>query len=254
MLWMTYAWTQQGIAETPGAEANPQVLGYFRAVGQAGVTSDEVPWCAAFVGACLEQAGIASTKQLNARSYLEHGAAVPLASPRVGCVAVFRRDAAGPEAGHCGFVTGWTDTTIALLGGNQGDRVSVAHFSRSELIGLRWPGVPVTAAELAADGSRIVGGALAQVRDTAKAGLALVGAGGLSVTAPKTPLQTPKVIGHVTQMMYDAGVIERFAIFAWQKGPWLLGALAVWWLGSIAVKAGWIAEARVEDRNTGKTA
>lgn len=253
MRWMDYAWTQQGIAEVAGAEANPQILAYFRAVGQAGVTSDEVPWCAAFVGACLTNAGILSTGQLNARSYASHGTEVPLDTPRVGAVAVFKRDAAGPGAGHVGFVTGWTDTTIALLGGNQGNKVGVAHYPRADLIALRWPEPPVTAADLAKDGSRIVTGALSQVREAAKAGLAMVGAGGLSITAPEKPLQAPRVVGHATQLLTDAGTIERFAIFAWQKGPWLLCACAVWWLGSIAVKAGWIAEARTEDRNTGKT-
>ena len=43
---------------------------------------DEVPWCAAFVGACLERAGIASTRSLMARSYLGWGAGARRRPPR----------------------------------------------------------------------------------------------------------------------------------------------------------------------------
>ena len=51
----------------------------------------------------------------------------------------------------------------------------------------------------------------------------------------------------------DARTLERFALFAWQKGWWLLLALAFWFVGHMLIHAGYIAEARVADANTGKT-
>jgi peptidoglycan hydrolase-like protein with peptidoglycan-binding domain len=85
------------------------------------------------------RAGIAipsPEKALLARSGLDWG--TPLAEPRIGCTAVFRR---GKEAwqGHIGIVVGWTATTIRLLSGNQSDAVTIEDFPRSDLLGLRWP-------------------------------------------------------------------------------------------------------------------
>lgn len=61
MRWMDTAWTQQGVHETAGEGATPEIVAMFREVGATSVTSDETPWCAAFVGACLERSGIRST-------------------------------------------------------------------------------------------------------------------------------------------------------------------------------------------------
>jgi lysozyme family protein len=53
-------------------------------------------------------------------------------------VAVLSRTA-DPALGHVGFVVGWTDGRLMLLGGNQGDAVTVAAFDRRRLLGLRRP-------------------------------------------------------------------------------------------------------------------
>ena len=66
--WLACAWDELGQREIDGSADNPRILAYFRAVGQDGILHDEVPWCAAFVGACLERAGNASTRSLMARS------------------------------------------------------------------------------------------------------------------------------------------------------------------------------------------
>ena len=92
-------------------------------------TNDEVAWCAAFLGACLERAGVASTRSLMARSYLDWGE--PLArSLATGAVAVLSRSS-DPSLGHVGFLVGETAADIILLGGNQGDAVTVQAFPRS---------------------------------------------------------------------------------------------------------------------------
>ncbi|HKZ97595.1 MAG TPA: glycosyl hydrolase 108 family protein [Hyphomicrobiaceae bacterium] len=71
-----------------------------------------------------------------ARSYLGWGEA--LGDGRLGAIAVLTRGA-DPALGHVGFLVGETADTLFLLGGNQGDAVSVAPFARSRLVGLRWP-------------------------------------------------------------------------------------------------------------------
>ena len=134
--WLELAWGDLGVAETLGPQHTARVVAYYKQVGHPEVKDDETAWCAAFLGACLERAGIASTRSLMARSYLGWGDAV--SEPRAGAIAVVSRTS-DPSLGHVGFLVGETTDTIILLGGNQSDAVTVAAFSRSRLLGLRWP-------------------------------------------------------------------------------------------------------------------
>ena len=134
--WLATAWAELGQREVDGAADNARIRAFFRDVGQPASLHDEVAWCAAFAGACLERAGYASTRSLMARSYLRWG--VALDEGRFGAVAVLSRGS-DPVAGHVGFLLGETDAHIVLLGGNQGDAVGVAAFSKTRLLGFRWP-------------------------------------------------------------------------------------------------------------------
>jgi len=144
--WLELAWGDLGIAEAAGANSNPNVVRYYAEVGHAAVTDDEVAWCAAFLGACLERAGIRSTRSLMARSYLSWGEA--LSEPRPGAIAVLSRGF-DPRLGHVGFLVGTTSNDVILLGGNQGDAVRVQPFPRSRLLGLRWPSTAAASPPLA---------------------------------------------------------------------------------------------------------
>ena len=44
-----------------------------------------------------------------------------------------------PNAGHVAFYLGATADKLFLLGGNQGDAVTVAAFDKARLLGFRWP-------------------------------------------------------------------------------------------------------------------
>lgn len=136
-VWLEHAWREAGVREKPGTASNDRILQLFRDVGHQTVASDEVAWCAAFVGACLERAGIKSTRSLLARSYLDWGE--PLDKPHIGAIAVLSRGS-DPGQGHVGFVIGATAAKLFLLGGNQQDAVTVQSFEASRLLGLRWPG------------------------------------------------------------------------------------------------------------------
>ena len=100
---------------------------------------DEVAWCAAFVGHCLEKAGFASTRKLNARSYLTWGEKV--AGPeqaKEGDIVVFTRGS-NTAQGHVAFFLMATGSQIEVLGGNQSDGVTVARYAKSRLLGIRRP-------------------------------------------------------------------------------------------------------------------
>jgi len=134
--WLAAAWIELGQREVRGSADNARIRAFFRDVGHPATLHDEVAWCAAFAGACLERAGFASTRSLMARSYLRWGQEIE--SGHFGAVAVLSRGS-DPSAGHVGFLLGETASHVMLLGGNQGDAVSVAAYPKTRLIGLRWP-------------------------------------------------------------------------------------------------------------------
>jgi uncharacterized protein (TIGR02594 family) len=135
--WLAFAWADLGVAGTPGPANTQRVLRYYADAGHPEIADDDVAWCAAFTGACLERAGVPGTRSLLARSYLDWGE--PLDDARTGAIAVLSRGG-DPSLGHVGFLIGETPSAVILLGGNQGNAVTVSAFPRSRLLGLRWPG------------------------------------------------------------------------------------------------------------------
>jgi uncharacterized protein (TIGR02594 family) len=134
--WLDEAWRHLGLAETPGSKSAPRIVALYRDAGHAGVKSDAIAWCAAFVGACLARAGSKPSGSLLARSYIDWG--VALDEPRPGAIAIFSRGTTAWQ-GHVGFVIGAVDDNVIVLGGNQDDAVSVAAYPKSRLLSLRWP-------------------------------------------------------------------------------------------------------------------
>ena len=108
-----------GTVEGPGPEDNPAIMAMYASVGHDWVEHDSVAWCAAFVGHCLEKAGLRSTRRLNARSYLDWGIPVDLAEAQEGDIVVFSRGSKSWQ-GHVGFFVKTTGAMIEVLGGKVG--------------------------------------------------------------------------------------------------------------------------------------
>jgi uncharacterized protein (TIGR02594 family) len=142
--WLAEARKHIGTRETKGPAHEPKIVAWWRAIKRGGIKDDETPWCAAFVGAMLESAGVTSSRFESAKSYLSWG--VALLHPVPGCVVVFARDGGG----HVGFVVGRDPLgRLLVLGGNQGDEVNVRTFPLHRVTGYRWPAsVPMTQAPL----------------------------------------------------------------------------------------------------------
>ena len=96
-------------------------------------------WCAAFVNAAIQKSGGQGTGSNMARSFLNWGQSVD--QPKIGDIAVFSRGDRNGPYGHVGFFDGYNqDGTIRVLGGNQGDSVSVSSYSPDNLLGFRRAG------------------------------------------------------------------------------------------------------------------
>lgn len=132
--WLHLARKELGTKEIPGPRNNPTVVQYYvDAVGKR--HADEIPWCAAFVGSMLKQAGREPSGSLLARSYLKWG--VPIKEPIPGSIVVFERGKSWQ--GHVAILEAVGDDYVTVIGGNQNDAVTRARFPKSKVLGYRWP-------------------------------------------------------------------------------------------------------------------
>ena len=125
-----------GTTEGLGTLDNPAIVEMYASVGQSHVEHDAVAWCAAFVGHCLEKAGIRSTRKLNARSYLDWGVSVEMSDARQGDIGIIPRGTSGWQ-GHVFFIDRVEGPWVWGLGGNQDDAVNVKRYPASKLLGVR---------------------------------------------------------------------------------------------------------------------
>jgi uncharacterized protein (TIGR02594 family) len=131
--WIVVAKRYLGLHEGPGSADNPAVVRFYAMAGHPEIKHDEVPWCAAFVGAVLHEAGLPNTNSLAARSYERYG--IELDEPVYGCIGTKVRKGGG----HVTFVLGETPSSFICLGGNQADRVCIEAIGKGDFTSLRWP-------------------------------------------------------------------------------------------------------------------
>lgn len=135
--WLTLARADIGIAEISGPEANPKIMQYYKAAHADWAKNDNVPWCGAACAAWVSGAGHAvPAEAARARAWLEWGE--PCDPPKPGAIAVFRRGT-DPTLGHVALFLGESGDRITVLGGNQGDAVSITTYPKAMLLGTRWP-------------------------------------------------------------------------------------------------------------------
>ncbi|WP_295512742.1 TIGR02594 family protein [uncultured Sulfitobacter sp.] len=136
-----------GTTEGPGPEDNPVILEMYASVGHDWVEHDSVAWCAAFVGHCLERAGLRSTRKLTARSYLNWGIPIEVADAQQGDIGVIPRGSSSWQ-GHVFFIDRIEGPWIWGLGGNQNDAVNVKRYPVSKLLGVRRAGNATSSATI----------------------------------------------------------------------------------------------------------
>lgn len=133
------------IHEIPGQDNEPFIQWCLTLCGFQVGTPDEMPWCSAFANACCWLVRAPRTKSAMARSWLGIGRVVEITDAQPGYdVVILKRghgQQPGPEhadaPGHVGFFAGFTQGRVSVLGGNQGDAVSVAAFPVSQILGIR---------------------------------------------------------------------------------------------------------------------
>jgi uncharacterized protein (TIGR02594 family) len=133
-LWLAEARKHLGLAEVPGKDHQPVIVGWLRELG-SWYFDDETPWCGTFVAHCMRVTGMPVARNwFRAKAWAEWGQG--LAGAVYGCVVVFER----VGGGHVGLVVGRDQSgRLMVLGGNQGNRVSIAPFDGNRVVAYRWP-------------------------------------------------------------------------------------------------------------------
>lgn len=133
-----------GQREIKGKEDNPRIREYH-SITSAGEAADEVPWCASFVGWCLEKSGIRSTRSKAASSYITWGQPCDL---EPGAIVVFgKSDPDAKGTGHVAFLIGVDGENVLVLGGNQGNAVTKAWRKKANIAACRAPDIRQAKAE-----------------------------------------------------------------------------------------------------------
>ena len=134
--WIVEGRQYVGMAEIPGKQHNPTIQNWLRTL-KAWWADDETPWCGTFVAHCCRTANRDIPKDwFRALAWADAGER--LTAPAYGCIAVFSRTGGG----HVGFVVGRDRSgNLMILGGNQGNKVSIAKFSKDRVVAYVWPSV-----------------------------------------------------------------------------------------------------------------
>lgn len=142
------------VIELPGDDHSPFIQWCHESCGFGPDTADEVPWCSSFVNRIAWMLRLPRSKSAMARSWLEVGLPVYDALPKIGWDVVVlsrgRGEQPGPNVldapGHVGFYAGFSSFTdrggternqVLVLGGNQGDAVSVRPYDYDRILGVR---------------------------------------------------------------------------------------------------------------------
>lgn len=131
-----------GVTEIPGPGSNSRIDKYYDMIDHDGDSpyTDEVPWCAAFVGAVLKWAGMGHSGSLMARSYEHWGvSSFELKSGWLpGDIVTFYREGKDSGLGHCGFLLKvFPDGRLVVLGGNQNDEVNITIYAPDRMTDIR---------------------------------------------------------------------------------------------------------------------
>ncbi len=133
---ISIALSQFGVKEVKGAKDHPQILNYFTSMDLDKTKyNDETSWCSAFVNWVAKQAGYEKSNRLNARSWLSVGKSTD--TPKQGDIVVLWRDNPNSWKGHVGFLVKESKRYVYLLGGNQGNSVSIKAYPKKRILDYR---------------------------------------------------------------------------------------------------------------------
>lgn len=129
------ALTFYGEKPIPGDKNNEQIVAFLEASGQPKDTTDEVPWCSAFLVYCFQQACIQTPANAAARSWLNYSTETD--TPKLGDVVVLAWPIEAPVHAHVGLFIREVENGIYLLAGNQRNTVDIVLWKKQDVLSYR---------------------------------------------------------------------------------------------------------------------
>jgi uncharacterized protein (TIGR02594 family) len=132
-----------GVRERPGDEHEPFILWCLQ-VAAPWAHEDEIAWCAGFVSRILWMCGRKDLLSVRARDFMRIGWEISLEAAQPGWdLIVLKQRLSDPGTdvvayrGHVGFFHNREGSSVFVLGGNQGNAVSVVPFPRERILAVR---------------------------------------------------------------------------------------------------------------------
>ena len=124
-----------GLKEILGPTHNPEIVKMFKEIGYDWVKDDETAWYSASLNYFCKLTGYERSGKLDARSWLKMP--VQALKPTIGDVVVlWRNDPKGWE-GHVGLYINSDVHSVYILGGNQGNMISITSYPIERVLGYR---------------------------------------------------------------------------------------------------------------------
>lgn len=125
------------VNELPGAQQHPAIQWAHMLCGLGHDQADEVPWCSSWLNLVAWLLQLPRSKSAAARSWLHVGTVIELKDAHAGQDVVVLKRGTNPAQGHVGLYAGHRGDTVYVLGGNQGDAITIAAFPVADLLGVR---------------------------------------------------------------------------------------------------------------------
>lgn len=133
--WLLVARRYIGTKEIPGSKHSSVIQGWLTKL-KAWWRDDETPWCGTFVAHCLRESNLPLPNNwYRAKEWATYGSNLRTTHVAPGAILVFARTGGG----HVGFYVGEDYAHYYVLGGNQGNAVSIAKIAKVRCIAIRWP-------------------------------------------------------------------------------------------------------------------
>jgi uncharacterized protein (TIGR02594 family) len=129
--------SRYGMSEVAGAQSNPEIIAMGKDLGFDIVDDSETAWCSLALNYFAKKCGYEYSNSLAARSWLKMPNQIVVLNPEIGDVVVLWRESPDSWKGHIGLFISQDVHSVYVLGGNQGDKISIMPYNRDRVLGYR---------------------------------------------------------------------------------------------------------------------
>jgi uncharacterized protein (TIGR02594 family) len=124
-----------GLKEFDGPASNPEIITMGEEMGIDVEDDSTLAWCSLALNYYAKTCGYEYSNSLSARSWLQMP--IKVLKPTLGDIVVLWRENPTSWKGHVGLFISMDDLRVYILGGNQGNMISIAAYPKDRILGIR---------------------------------------------------------------------------------------------------------------------